>query len=323
MASPHTSAERTMRAHECVVRTTCVVFSPFGRESCGVRNARFEIRGGEMAQNIRDVMTSNPSTVDAEKSVAYAAKMMREEDVGLAPIVEGDKLIGMLTDRDIATRVAAQGRNPDQVKVRDVASKQLGTIDPRQDLDGALRMRAVLNAVPTPGRGAAGRSGSRAARGAARGRSRLEGAGGLESRTPSQACHDGTEDDGAQAHDRGAEEARNDRAKEEDHDRAQAFCGDTRPYHGAQALDHRSQAEDHRSQEDDRRTQAEDDRPEEDNDGAQALNRHAEAHHGPQDRSPAEDSPHEPQVIAASRTRERPRLAGPFSLGRDLRGARA
>jgi CBS domain-containing protein len=95
-----------------------------------------------MPQNIRDVMTSNPCTIDAEKSVAYAAKMMQEEDVGLAPIVEGDKLIGMLTDRDIATRVAAEGRNPDQVKVRDVASKQLITIDPQQDLDEALRMMA-------------------------------------------------------------------------------------------------------------------------------------------------------------------------------------
>jgi CBS domain-containing protein len=95
-----------------------------------------------MAQKIRDVMTSNPCTIDAEKSVAYAAKMMREEDVGLAPIVEGDKLIGMLTDRDIATRVAAQGKNPDRVKVRDVASKQLVTIDPGQDLDEALRMMA-------------------------------------------------------------------------------------------------------------------------------------------------------------------------------------
>ncbi|MDX6408425.1 MAG: hypothetical protein QOE13_1496 [Gaiellaceae bacterium] len=95
-----------------------------------------------MPQNIRDVMTSNPCTIDAESSVAYAAKMMQEEDVGLAPIVEGDKLIGMLTDRDIATRVTAEGRNPDQVKVRDVASKQLVTIDPQQDLDDALRMMA-------------------------------------------------------------------------------------------------------------------------------------------------------------------------------------
>ena len=95
-----------------------------------------------MPQNIRDVMTSNPCTIDAEKSVAYAAKMMLEEGVGLAPIVEGDRLIGMLTDRDIATRVAAEGRDPDQVKVRDVASKQLITIDPGQDLDEALRRMA-------------------------------------------------------------------------------------------------------------------------------------------------------------------------------------
>jgi CBS domain-containing protein len=95
-----------------------------------------------MTQTIRDVMTSNPCTIDADKSVAYAAKMMRDEDVGLAPIVEGDKLIGMLTDRDIATRVVAEGRSPDQVKVRDVASKQLVTIDPQQDLDEALRMMA-------------------------------------------------------------------------------------------------------------------------------------------------------------------------------------
>jgi CBS domain-containing protein len=95
-----------------------------------------------MPQTIRDVMTSNPCSIDAERSVAYAAKMMREEDVGLAPIVEGDKLIGTLTDRDITVRVVAEGRDPDQVKVRDVASTQLVTIDPQQDLDEALRMMA-------------------------------------------------------------------------------------------------------------------------------------------------------------------------------------
>lgn len=95
-----------------------------------------------MPQHTRDVMTSNPCTIDAERSVAYAAKMMREEDVGLAPIVEGDMLIGMLTDRDIATRVAAQGRNPDQVKVREVASTQLVTVGPQQDLDEVLRKMA-------------------------------------------------------------------------------------------------------------------------------------------------------------------------------------
>jgi CBS domain-containing protein len=95
-----------------------------------------------MGQSIRDVMTSDPCSIDAEKSVAYAAKMMRDEDVGLAPIVEGDKLIGMLTDRDIAIRVVAEGKSPDQVTVREVASKQVVTIDPQQDLDEALRIMA-------------------------------------------------------------------------------------------------------------------------------------------------------------------------------------
>ena len=95
-----------------------------------------------MGQSIKDVMTSNPCSIDADKSVAYAAKMMRDEDVGVAPIVEDDKLIGMLTDRDIAIRVVAEGRNPDQVIVRDVASKQVVTIDPQQDLDEALRIMA-------------------------------------------------------------------------------------------------------------------------------------------------------------------------------------
>jgi CBS domain-containing protein len=95
-----------------------------------------------MGQSIRDVMTSDPCAIDADKSVAYAAKMMREEDVGLAPIVEGDKLVGMLTDRDITIRVVAEGRNPDQVKVSEVASKQVVTIDPQQDLDEALRIMA-------------------------------------------------------------------------------------------------------------------------------------------------------------------------------------
>ena len=95
-----------------------------------------------MGQSIKDVMTSDPCTIDADKSVAYAAKMMRDEDVGLAPIVEGDKLFGMLTDRDIAVRVVAEGRDPDQVTVREVASKQVVTIDPQQDLDEALRIMA-------------------------------------------------------------------------------------------------------------------------------------------------------------------------------------
>jgi CBS domain-containing protein len=95
-----------------------------------------------MAESIRDLMTKNPCSIDADKSVAYAAKMMRDEDVGLAPIVEDDKLIGTLTDRDIAIRVVAEGKDPDQTTVREVASTNVVTIDPQQDLDEALRLMA-------------------------------------------------------------------------------------------------------------------------------------------------------------------------------------
>jgi CBS domain-containing protein len=95
-----------------------------------------------MAESIRDLMTENPCSIDAEKSVAYAAKMMRDEDVGLAPIVEGNKLIGTLTDRDIAIRVVADGKDPEQTTVREVASTNVVTIDPQQDLDEALRLMA-------------------------------------------------------------------------------------------------------------------------------------------------------------------------------------
>jgi CBS domain-containing protein len=95
-----------------------------------------------MPKTVREVMTSKLCSIDADKPVAYAAKMMRDEDVGIAPIVEGDRLVGVLTDRDIAVRVVAEGRDPEQVKVTEVASSDLVTLDPQQDLEEALRLMA-------------------------------------------------------------------------------------------------------------------------------------------------------------------------------------
>ena len=95
-----------------------------------------------MAKSIREAMTSNPCSIDADKSVAYTAKMLRDEDVGIAPVVEGDRLVGVLTDRDIAVRVVAEGLDPEKVKVSEVASRDVVTLDPQQDLDEALRLMA-------------------------------------------------------------------------------------------------------------------------------------------------------------------------------------
>ena len=95
-----------------------------------------------MGKSIKDTMSSNPCSIDADKPVSYAAKMMRDEDVGLAPIVEGDRLVGTLTDRDIAVRVVAEGRDPESTSVREVASKDVVTVNPEQGLDQVLKLMA-------------------------------------------------------------------------------------------------------------------------------------------------------------------------------------
>ena len=95
-----------------------------------------------MGKSIHEAMTQNPCAIDADQPVSYAAKMMKDEDVGLAPIVEGDRLIGTLTDRDITVRVVAEGKDPQTVKVREVASTDVVTVDPQQNLDEALTLMA-------------------------------------------------------------------------------------------------------------------------------------------------------------------------------------
>jgi CBS domain-containing protein len=95
-----------------------------------------------MAESIYDVMTSNPRSLESGSNAVEAARLMRDEDVGIVPIVEGDKLVGTVTDRDIVTRVVAEGKAPESVTVGDIASRELVTIDPQQDLDEALRLMA-------------------------------------------------------------------------------------------------------------------------------------------------------------------------------------
>jgi CBS domain-containing protein len=65
-----------------------------------------------MGKSIRDVMTERPRTVSKDDGVADAARLMREEDAGVVPIVDGDRLVGVVTDRDIAVRLVAEGRDP-------------------------------------------------------------------------------------------------------------------------------------------------------------------------------------------------------------------
>ena len=87
-------------------------------------------------------MFVKPRTVKIGDSVADAAKLMKGEETGIAPIVEDGRLIGVVTDHDITVRVVAEGRDPQTTKVEEVASRELVTIDPELTLDDALDVMA-------------------------------------------------------------------------------------------------------------------------------------------------------------------------------------
>jgi CBS domain-containing protein len=124
------------------VRTT--PFSPFRSQPGGEADYDFkEIRRTAMGKSVQEVMTSNPTTVEANSPVIDAARIMKQEDVGIVPVVEGDLLAGTVTDRDIALRVVAEGKDPQSTSVREIASTDLVTVDPQQDLDEALRLMAT------------------------------------------------------------------------------------------------------------------------------------------------------------------------------------
>jgi CBS domain-containing protein len=94
-----------------------------------------------MAQ-IRDVMTTNPTTVERSTTALEAAKVMAGEDVGPLPVTDGGRLVGIVTDRDIVTRVLAEERDPQSTTVGDICSSDLVTVTPEDDLDQALRKMA-------------------------------------------------------------------------------------------------------------------------------------------------------------------------------------
>lgn len=95
-----------------------------------------------MGKTISEVMTSNPRTIEPSTPIVEATKIMRDDDVGSIPIVEGDQLWGTITDRDVSIRAVAEGRDAQSTTVGEIASRDLVTIDPQQDLDEALRLMA-------------------------------------------------------------------------------------------------------------------------------------------------------------------------------------
>ena len=95
---------------------------------------------GEELLLVAEVMTPEVVTIEPSASIADAAKRMIQEEKGPLPVVEGDRPVGMVTDRDIIARVVAEERDPGSLTVGDIATRELVTIGSEQDVDEAARL---------------------------------------------------------------------------------------------------------------------------------------------------------------------------------------
>lgn len=92
---------------------------------------------------VKELMTKKPACATPDMELTKVAKMMADENVGAIPVVENKssmKVVGVVTDRDIATRAVAKGKNPLQMKAMDVMSTPVVTVKEDDDVEDVARL---------------------------------------------------------------------------------------------------------------------------------------------------------------------------------------
>src|SRR4030095_8162691 len=69
---------------------------------------------------LKEILTPNPQVISPDAVICEAGRLMKQCDIGMLPVCDGERLVGVITDRDLAVRAVANGHNPLQTKVRDV-----------------------------------------------------------------------------------------------------------------------------------------------------------------------------------------------------------
>jgi CBS domain-containing protein len=93
-----------------------------------------------MAQQVRDVMTRNPITMQATATATDAAKAMRDRDIGDILVLENSLICGIVTDRDIVVRGLGVGLDPGQTKLGEICSRELTTVSPTDDVSDVIAL---------------------------------------------------------------------------------------------------------------------------------------------------------------------------------------
>jgi len=107
------------------------------------------------SQQVRDLMTRNPRTVTEKDSVLDAARIMRDQDTGIVPVIDnGRKIIGLITDRDIVVRAVAGGKDINGIHVDEVMSKSVRTVKEDDSVRDVLNVMsgAQVRRVPVVNR---------------------------------------------------------------------------------------------------------------------------------------------------------------------------
>ena len=101
-------------------------------------------------KKIADVMTHGAELTSPDATIEEAAKKMAAEDVGFLPVGENDRLVGMITDRDIAIRAVAHGKEPSHTKVRDVMTDRVLYCFEDENADSAIETMSKLQVRRLP-----------------------------------------------------------------------------------------------------------------------------------------------------------------------------
>lgn len=91
-------------------------------------------------QRIADVMTAEPTTCSEDATMEDVARLMRDRDIGDILVTSGDRLIGIVTDRDMVIRGLAEGRSPSDTPVGEIASRDLQWVGPDDAVDHAVKI---------------------------------------------------------------------------------------------------------------------------------------------------------------------------------------
>lgn len=92
---------------------------------------------------VSDVMTKEPITIDSQCSLLDAARVMRDEDCGVLPVLKDDQLVGILTDRDIVIYAGAEGRALEQTRVTEIMTEDVATCHANKTLEAAADRMSV------------------------------------------------------------------------------------------------------------------------------------------------------------------------------------